>query len=161
MEEDLKDSTNDEDGRTMWKVARISRRISIGSTVMCLSVVVFYILFRYVTAHHAGRNLLFRAYFPYDVHETPNYELTVMAQVMATFYAATSYTCVDTFLAMLVLHACGQLSNLKRELTNLRPRTSDEFKTKLIYIVEKHDYLNRYRSRIVPNERMRNRKVRL
>nr|XP_050847398.1 odorant receptor 13a-like [Vespula vulgaris] len=93
---------------------------------------------------YIGRIVLFRAYFLYDTRISPNYELTVVAQLIATFYAATSYTAVDTFVVMLVLHTCGQLSNLKRDLMNLRPRTSDEFKTKLIYIVEKHDYLNRF-----------------
>ncbi|XP_046815758.1 odorant receptor 13a-like [Vespa crabro] len=144
MEEDLKAGANEEDKKTMRNIATISRKISIISTIMCLSVVVVYLIFRYVTILYIGRNLLFRAYFPYDAHISPNYEVTIVAQLIATVYAATSYTAVDTFIAMLVLHACGQLSNLKRDLMNLRPRTSDEFKTKLIYIVEKHDYLNSF-----------------
>ncbi|KAL2716819.1 odorant receptor 13a-like [Vespula squamosa] len=144
MEEDLKGGTNEEDTRIMRNIATTSRKISIRSTVMCLSVVIVYVIFRYVTTLYIGPILLFRAYFPYDTRISPNYELTVVAQLIATFYAATSYTAVDTFIAMLVLHTCGQLSNLKRDLMNLRPRTTDEFKTKLIYIVEKHDYLNRF-----------------
>ncbi|KAL2739222.1 odorant receptor 13a-like [Vespula maculifrons] len=144
MEEDLKARSNEEDTKITRNIATTSRKISIRSTIMCLSVVVVYVIFRYLTSLYIGRILLFRAYFPYDTRISPNYELTVVAQLIATFYAATSYTAVDTFVVMLVLHTCGQLSNLKRDLMNLRPRTSDEFKTKLIYIVEKHDYLNRF-----------------
>ncbi|KAI4487554.1 hypothetical protein M0804_005703 [Polistes exclamans] len=144
MEEDQKAATTEEESRTIRNTVTISRKISIRSTLMCLSVVIVYAILRYVTILHTGRNLLFRAYFPYDTRISPNYELTFIAQLIAAFYAATSYTAVDTFIAMLVLHICGQLSNLKRELINLRSMTSDEFKTKLTNIVEKHDYLNRF-----------------
>ncbi|KAI4497886.1 hypothetical protein M0802_007002 [Mischocyttarus mexicanus] len=144
MEEDQKAGTTQEESRTIRNTATTSRNISIRSTLMCLSVVIVYTILRYATILHTGRNLLFRAYFPYDTQISPNYELTFIAQLIAAFYAATSYTAVDTFIAMLVLHICGQLSNLKRDLINLQSRTSNEFKIKLSYIVEKHDYLNRF-----------------
>ncbi|XP_043503445.1 odorant receptor 13a-like [Polistes fuscatus] len=144
MEEDQKAATTEEESKTIRNTVTISRKISIRSTLMCLSVVIVYTILRYVTILHTGRNLLFRAYFPYDTRISPNYELTFIAQLIAAFYAATSYTAVDTFIAMLVLHICGQLSNLKRELINLRSKNGDEFKTKLTNIVEKHDYLNRF-----------------
>ncbi|XP_015181201.1 PREDICTED: odorant receptor 13a-like [Polistes dominula] len=144
MENDQKAGKTEEESMTIRNTVTTSRKISIRSTLMCLSVVIVYAILRYVTILHTGRNLLFRAYFPYDTRISPNYELTFIAQLIAVFYAATSYTAVDTFIAMLVLHICGQLSNLKRELINLRSKSSDEFKIKLTNIVEKHDYLNKF-----------------
>ncbi|XP_043503442.1 odorant receptor coreceptor-like [Polistes fuscatus] len=45
---------------------------------------------------------------------------------------------------MLILHVCGQLSRLQGDLINLNSTTREEFHNKLSYIVERHDFLNRF-----------------
>lgn len=130
--------------KMMSDVARTTRNLSIRSTVMVQVVVFIYVVFRCINIRYNGRqSLFFRAYFPYNASNSPCFELTILGQYIATVYAATTYTAVDTFIATLILHMCGQLANLRRELTNLRICTRAEFQAKLGKIARKHEYLNR------------------
>ncbi|XP_026674092.1 uncharacterized protein LOC113465035, partial [Ceratina calcarata] len=128
---------------TMINIARFNRKIVKMSTILCCSVVLTYTFLRFFSMKYQGKSLLLRAYFPYDVDVSPNYELTMLAQLVAAFYAAICYTAVDTFVATLILHICGQLSNLQRELKELRGPDEKDFNGRIMKIVEKHEYLNR------------------
>lgn len=134
---------NKQDRGTMLDIAGISRNLSIKSVLLVQLVVVMYVALRFLMIRHNGRQLFFPAYFPYNWTDSPFYELTFVGQFVATLYAANTYTAVDTFIAMLVLYTCGQLSNLRRELTDLQAATRAEFQGKLGNIVRKHEYLNR------------------
>ncbi|XP_026674236.1 odorant receptor 67c-like [Ceratina calcarata] len=129
---------------TMINIARFNRKIVKMSTILCCSVVLTYTFLRFFSMKYQGKSLLLRAYFPYDVDVSPNYELTMLAQLVAAFYAAICYTAVDTFVATLILHICGQLSNLQRELKELRGPDEKDFNGRIMKIVEKHEYLNRF-----------------
>ncbi|XP_076754668.1 odorant receptor 67c-like [Xylocopa sonorina] len=144
MANDWETVTKRTDREMMENVGRFIRKTVIRSTIMCHTVVIIYVSTRYFVAKYAEKGLLFRSYFPYDTEVSPNYELTVFAQVVATFYAAGTYTAVDTFVAMLILHICGQLSNLRDELKTLRTYDKKTFDMKLGKIVRKHDYLNKF-----------------
>jgi len=143
MTRDWNVTTNKQDRRTMLSIANITRKLSIRSTMLVYIVGMNYIMFRYFATRQTGRHLFFHGYFPYNATRSPSYELTLFGQFMGAMYAATTYTAVDTFIATLVLFICGQLSNLRRELTNLCADTKTEFQTKLRNIVRKHEYLNR------------------
>lgn len=127
---------------TMKEIGRVTRATIIRSTVMCHCVVIAYVILRFSTAKYTDNKLLFRAYFPYDTDASPSAELTSFAQIVAALYAATSYTAVDTFIAMLVLHACGQLSILKTELRDLESAGKAHLQANLGKLVRKHEYLN-------------------
>ncbi|XP_034184609.2 odorant receptor 115 [Osmia lignaria lignaria] len=129
---------------SMKKIGKITRTIIMRSTIMCNTVVTAYGVLRMYSMKHTENKLFFRAYFPYDVDSTPNYQLTMFAQFLATMYAAITYTCVDTFVAMLILHICGQLSNLKEEIKKLSVQSEEDFQANLGKIVRKHQYLNRF-----------------
>ncbi|XP_071555712.1 odorant receptor 13a-like [Temnothorax nylanderi] len=144
MTKDWSATVDKRDRRTMLDIANVTRKLSIRSTVFVHIIVIIYVAFRYVVIRQTGRQLFFRAYFPYNMTKSPSYELTLFGQFAGTMYAATTYTAVDTFIATLVLHVCGQLSNLRRELTNLCTYTKADFQTKLGRIVRKHEYLNRF-----------------
>lgn len=131
------------DRRTMLGIANITRKLSIISTVLVQMVITIFFVFRFLLIRQSGRQLLLPAYFPYNATSSPFYELTLFGQFIGILYAANTYTVVDTFVATLVLHICGQLSNLCHELTNLCTHTEAEFQTKLGNIVKKHEYLNR------------------
>jgi len=143
MSKDWKLIIDKEKRKTMLEVAKITRNLSIHSTLMCQVVVIVYVALRYFVSRKIDRQILFRAYFPYNTTVSPSYELTFIAQVIATAYAALMYAAVDTFIATLVLHACGQLSNLRRELTELCANEREKFRTRLSQIVSRHEYLNR------------------
>ncbi|XP_015181266.1 PREDICTED: uncharacterized protein LOC107068922 [Polistes dominula] len=143
MEEDRKEATKEEDVKRMMTVATISRKITITANIMCNSLVVIYAIMHLTTNYTSARGLFFPAYFPWETKPTPNYEFTFFGQLMGSFYACATYSVVDTFVATLVLHVCGQLANLRHELINLQSKTKDEFQSKLARIVKKHDYLNK------------------
>ncbi|KAF3423711.1 hypothetical protein E2986_11808 [Frieseomelitta varia] len=90
---------------------------------------------------HSDNKLVYRSYFPYNASVSPNYELTMIGQVIGGSYGALSYICVDTFIVMLVLHACGQFSILKEDLRNIHSSDREDFQAKLKKIVEKHNYI--------------------
>ncbi|KAF3423712.1 hypothetical protein E2986_07058 [Frieseomelitta varia] len=126
---------------TMMNVARISRKTTIGCLMLCQLVAASYMFLRLSTLKHSDNKLVYRSYFPYNASISPSYELTMIGQVMAGAYGALTYTSVDTFIAMLVLHACGQLSNLKDDLRNIHSCDRKDLQASLKKIVEKHNYI--------------------
>ena len=131
----------------MTNTARISRKTTIICTIMCEFVAVFFVFLRFFFMRNDSK-LLLHGYFPYNTTISPNFELTVIAQIIVAVYAAASYSIVDTFIAMLVLHACGQLSNLKHDLRKVHSCDNlNDLQTKLKKIARKHDYINRFVSR--------------
>lgn len=135
--------TSKTEQETMARIANITRNTIIRSTMMCHTVVAFYVFLRYISMKYNENKLFFRAYFPYDITVSPNYELTLLGQFVAALYAATSYTAVDTFVAMLILHVCGQLSGIKNELSRLPTYDKKDLETRLKEIVQRHEYVNR------------------
>ncbi|XP_046815752.1 uncharacterized protein LOC124422862 [Vespa crabro] len=150
MEEDRKEANTEEETRRMMSIAKISRKISIACTLTYDVLVILFVILHFLLVHYIGRILIMRSYFPYNIQSTPNYELTVFAQTLAACCMGNAYTSVDTFLAMLVLHVCGQFENLGNQLRDLRRGNDNEFYIKLVKIVKKHDSLNRYT--LVPKE---------
>ncbi|KAF7410505.1 hypothetical protein HZH68_004886 [Vespula germanica] len=144
MEDDRKEATTEENVRKMTRIANISRRITAGSIIMCNFLVFTYVTLTTLMLPYTGRVLYYHGYFPYDTSIFPNFELTLIGQITAEFYAANSYTAVDTFMTMLMLHVCGQFSSLRKKLSTLHCENNNNFRTDLAKIVEKYDMLNRY-----------------
>ncbi|XP_043665353.1 odorant receptor 13a-like [Vespula pensylvanica] len=144
MENDRKEATAEENVRKMTRIADISRRITTGSIIMCNFVAGTYVTFRTLLLPYTGRVLYYRAYFPYDTGIFPKFELTLIGQITAAIYVANSYTAVDTFMTMLMLHVCGQISCLRKKLSKLCCESNNNFRIDLARIVEKYDMLNRY-----------------
>ena len=127
---------------TMVNVANIVRKATISCTMVCELVAVFYVSLRLFLLKSSDNNLIYRGYFLYNTSVSPNYELTMIGQTLAAVYGAAVYAAVDTFIAMLVLHACGQLSNLKNDLKTIRLYDRDDLQAKLKKIVDKHNYIS-------------------
>ena len=128
----------------MENIAWISRMITASCLILCYIVNVTYALLRLIFMKHSDNKLFFRGYFPYDVTVSPNYELTMIGQVLAMACSATVYSTVDTYITTLILHICGQLSNLKDDLRNIHSYDKNELRMKLKKIVQKHDYINKF-----------------
>ncbi|XP_032456566.1 odorant receptor 9a-like isoform X2 [Nasonia vitripennis] len=87
------------------------------------------------------RPLYMRASFPYDSQISPNYELTLAGQLFSNFFAATTYTSIDSLFIVLMLHLCGQLSVLRLKFPGLKGCSGNEFAEKIAYIHRRHDQL--------------------
>nr|XP_050845883.1 odorant receptor 13a-like [Vespula vulgaris] len=144
MENDRREAKVQENVRRMMRIADISRRITAGSIIMCNFLVFTYVTLRTLLLPYTGRDLYYHAYFPYNTSIFPNFELTLIGQITAALYAANSYTAVDTFMTMLVLHVCEQFSCLRKKLNKLCCESNNNFRIDLARIVEKYDMLNRY-----------------
>ncbi|KAF7410506.1 hypothetical protein HZH68_004887 [Vespula germanica] len=145
MTNDRKEADTEEEIKKMMKIASISRRISIGSTVITNAVVVLWAMSRFLLMRQSGRRALFLlSSFPYESLITPNFELTSVGQIVSAFCTATTYTVVDTFVAMLILHVCGQFSYLRQKISELGTNDDVDFRKKLAKIVKKHDTLNKF-----------------
>ncbi|XP_011500486.1 PREDICTED: odorant receptor 13a-like [Ceratosolen solmsi marchali] len=153
MSDDWQSQYTNQDFEEMWQRAQFSRKLSIvciglaqGTiTVQFLMVVVFDIN----NKGQIERPLYMTSYFPYDTQNSPNYEITWIAQCFSNIFAAGAFSAVDAFFVVLVLHLCGQLAILKRSLIELTDDLQHksiklEFTRKLANIVERHEFLNRF-----------------
>ncbi|KAK9309141.1 hypothetical protein QLX08_001100 [Tetragonisca angustula] len=129
---------------TMVNIARATRMIMIGCSMMCQLVVACYVILRLIFMEYDDNKMFVRGYYPYDTTVSPNYELTMIGQAIAGAYSASIYSSVDSFVAMLILHACGQISNLKNNLREIHSNDKIDLQTRLKEIVEKHNYINRF-----------------
>ncbi|KAF3423714.1 hypothetical protein E2986_11809 [Frieseomelitta varia] len=136
---------------TMVNYARLTRITTIISTMMCHLVVASFVVLRLFLMKYDDNKLFVRGYYPYDTTISPNYELTMMGQVIAATYSTIIYPSVDTFIVMLVLHACGQISNLKDELKEIHSYKKTDLQMKLKKIVRKHNYIARFAETIENN----------
>lgn len=143
MEEDWKEVTTKEDEKKMMKLAKFSRILATRATAICYALITVYAVKRCLSMRSDGRLQFLSAYFPFDTMKSPIFEFTFICQIIGSVYYTTAYTAVDTFVAMLILHVCGQLSRLQNDLVNLNSSTRNEFQIKLSYIVKRHDHLNR------------------
>ncbi|XP_035729715.1 odorant receptor 13a-like isoform X2 [Vespa mandarinia] len=144
MEEDWKEVTTKEDEKKMMKLAKFSRILATRATAICYALIAVYAVKRCLSMRTDGRILFLSAYFPFETMTSPMFELTFICQIIGSIYYTTAYTAVDTFIAMLILHVCGQLSRLQNNLINLNSDMKNEFQIKLSYIVKRHNYLNRF-----------------
>ncbi|KAL2739229.1 odorant receptor 13a-like [Vespula maculifrons] len=152
MEVDRQETNTEEEARRMMRIAKICRRISIGCTLTYYVIIILFVILHLLLIRYIGRILIIRSYFPYNVQSAPNYELTIFAQTLAAWCVGGVYTSVDTFVATLVFHVCGQLKNLKQRLRDLRcEKDNEEFYVKIAQIVKKHDSLNRFVNTIENN----------
>ncbi|XP_032690553.1 uncharacterized protein LOC116853541 [Odontomachus brunneus] len=93
--------------------------------------------------------LVYQFNYPYGIQKTPVYVITYFTQMSAALYGAAINSTVDTFIALLLLHICAQLINLRITLNewveNLTEKSilSTDFKKGLSAIVLRHEDLIR------------------
>ncbi|XP_025161004.1 odorant receptor Or2-like [Harpegnathos saltator] len=133
-----------EERDVMLRLAKISRMIAICGWLLAffLTITFFTLPFFGLTIRHVtnltdpGKPLAIQTYYLHDVSESPQFELTVLAQGISMFLTSISYYAVDHFLGLLVLHVCGQMNNLHLRLTHMGQYTN--FNAILKYNVQDH-----------------------
>lgn len=152
--DDWRSAKTEEGKAAMLKMAKPANFISVWCSILTLTMVTAYLSLRSVSVYlsdrlheNQDRLSLYPGYFPYNIRPVPILILTNSAQVIAGYSATICYTTVDTFIAMLVLHICGQFEILKKKLSRLMDgeeenRSIDEFQKELVWIITKHEHLN-------------------
>ncbi|XP_025270073.1 odorant receptor 43a [Camponotus floridanus] len=132
-----------EERRIMLRRAENTRVLALCGGIMILFAVLITIpTFFGLTVRHVtnftdpGRPLLIQAYYLHDVSKSPQFELTFLIQAIALTLSGLSYTGIDNFLGLLILHICGQMENLHLRLLNLG--NNSEFTTTLKFNVKDH-----------------------
>ncbi|XP_017764056.1 PREDICTED: odorant receptor 9a-like [Eufriesea mexicana] len=150
----------EEEKTTMLKMAKPARFISIWCSVLTRSMVTVYLGSPAFTIYQSDKVkerqdhlVLYPGYFPYDIRPTPVLILTNFGQVITAYSATISYTAVDTFIAVLVMHMCGQFEILRMKLQRLMgdeegSKNQDEFRKNLAWIVNRHEHLNQFATKI-------------
>ncbi|XP_039312120.1 odorant receptor 43a isoform X3 [Solenopsis invicta] len=135
----------EEERNIMLKQARIIRLLAMCGVLMIISTILISIccfLFGWTLRHVTnltdpmGKPLSIQSYYLHDVSSSPNYELTYAIQVIGQSVSGLTYTAVDNFLGLLVLHICGQMENLHLRLLNLGK--DSKFKAVLKYNIIDH-----------------------
>jgi len=127
IENDWAKPKSSEERMIMRARAQTARIIIISTYIMmaiasCTAVIIpiYGISLRYVTnITDSNKPLLLQAYYVYDVTKSPQYEITFVAQTIATLIGIMPYTGVDNFLSLLVFHISGQLDILRNHITHL------------------------------------------
>ncbi|XP_076656362.1 uncharacterized protein LOC143361007 [Halictus rubicundus] len=138
------------DHQVMLKNAKISRLISIVLSSFTYIMFVAFMALQVTssienTSMTDSKALLHPSIFPYDTGKSPNLQVTWMGQIMGMASMTLCYSSFDTFLAVLVLHLCGQLSILRNALEDLANRNHQtKFRDRIVYIVHRHNELTRF-----------------
>lgn len=152
--DDWRSAKTEEEKTAMLKMAKPANFISVWCSILTLTMVTAYLSLRSINVYLSDRLhenqdhlSLYPGYFPYNIRPVPILLMTNFAQVIAGYSATICYTTVDTFIAMLVLHICGQFEILRKKLTRLMDgeegnRSIDEFQKELVWIITKHEHLN-------------------
>ncbi|XP_019695860.2 odorant receptor 43a-like [Harpegnathos saltator] len=134
-----------EERDVMLKLAKISRIIAMcGCFIVIIPVTISLVCpLLGVTNRHVtnltdpgDKPMALQTYYLHDVSKSPQFELTLLAQGITMFTTGISYYAVDHFLALLVLHVCGQMENLHVRLTHMGRYTN--FDAVLKYNVQDH-----------------------
>ncbi|XP_011135389.2 odorant receptor 43a-like isoform X2 [Harpegnathos saltator] len=144
MERDWMKPKTKEERDVMLNRARIIRVIAICgiSWALCgititFSFPYFGLRLRQVTnLTDFGKPLPIPSYYLHNVSKSPQYELTLLMQSITATACGCSYTTIDHFLGLLVLHICGQLENLHLRLSRMEKYSN--FNAALEYNVQDH-----------------------
>lgn len=145
----LKDKTTEE-RKIMMRRAQTARLITMcGYFIVFCSLVVgvvlpyFGISLRFMTNMTNASSLMpMQAYYIYDVNKSPIYEITFLTQSISLLLVGVAYSSTDNFLALLVLHVCGQLETLRTRFVLL---DQNHFSDSLSYIIQDYRRLTRFR----------------
>ncbi|KAF7410511.1 hypothetical protein HZH68_004892 [Vespula germanica] len=150
--EDWKKPKSENERSVMLVNAKVTRIISIWCTIMAYFMISIYIVPRSLMIaqmqrdqFEPARTVVYPGYFPYDISGTFAFIISCFGQIVAAYSASVSYISVDTFITMLVLHACAQISNLRQALEDLPSgmnEMANDFTKRLIWIVKGHEHLN-------------------
>lgn len=127
MVEDWMKLKTTKERNVMMRRAQIARMIVISGYVLIILAFIVVIVFPYFgsTLRHltnltdSDKPLPLQTYYFYNVDKSPQFELTYLVQTVTIFLAAVTYTSVDTFLGLVILHFSGQLENFKDRIVNL------------------------------------------
>ena len=144
----------EEEKALMLKMAKPAKFISVWCSMLSLMMLVAYHALRIYTISRTDkasvnqdRLIIYPVYFPFDIRPTSRLLIINSAQVIAGYSDTIAYTTVDTFIAMLIMHICGQFAILKKKLLRLmdndrHSKGTDEFQKELALIINKHEQLN-------------------
>ncbi|XP_014480045.1 PREDICTED: uncharacterized protein LOC106747216 [Dinoponera quadriceps] len=133
-----------EEQDVMLMYATITRKVAMCGMFLILSSLMisvvlpwFGLTVRQVTnLTDPGKPLPLQSYYLHDVSKSPQFELTFLAQGIVMFATCLSYSAVDNFLGLLVIHVCGQLENLHSRLSHMDK--FPDFNAVLKYNVQDH-----------------------
>lgn len=95
-----------------------------------------------------GRQLFYPSYFPFDLSKASNFAFAWCGQCVGLLYCGLAYSGTDSFVAILVIHLCGQISILRHSLVNVIDEDAslsyEAFREKLRLIVKRHHTLIRF-----------------
>lgn len=127
MAEDWMELKTTKERNIMMGRAQIARMIVISGYILMVFAFIVVIILPYfgLSLRHLtnltdpGKPLPLQTYYFYDINKSPQFELTYIAQAITVFLAAVTYTSVDAFLGLAILHFSGQLENFKGRIACL------------------------------------------
>ncbi|XP_011861745.1 PREDICTED: odorant receptor 85b-like isoform X6 [Vollenhovia emeryi] len=126
MEEDWVALKSVAERAVMIRRARTARLIMIigyvffGSALLITTVPTYFdVRVVHVTNFTKQTKLPFETYQFYNIHKSPQLELTLFLQNITSFLAAATYLTIDFFLLLVIFHFCGQLENFRNRLISL------------------------------------------
>lgn len=157
MSDDWKNARTDMEVETMTKYAKLGRLLSIITIAPSLTTSAFQVpstismtkqqiamLRMEANGTEIVKPLFFRAYYFFDVQKSPIYEIYWGLQASSTVIGGAYFAAIDALFAVLVLHLCGQLTNLKQviiDLPNQKANGKKSFEKLVSEVVARHQHL--------------------
>ncbi|XP_057329422.1 odorant receptor 13a-like [Microplitis mediator] len=157
MTKDWSELRSKEEYKVMLKTAKISRIISVTSTIITNTLFIAFVFFKIWIGMQLMKRtdldprlsvgLLYPGYLPFDSRIMMYFIPTWTAQCFATCFSMTAYAAFDTFVSCMVLHICGQLAVVGISLKNLINDDvkvdSKVFWNKFSEIIKHHEEINK------------------
>ena len=135
----------------MWANAKIGKMFGIFCISTTIGSAVFHSI-KYVRTltsletqnTSALRPLYMEAYFPFETHYTPMYEIICLCQVVGVLAVCISFSSFDGFFACSVLHFSSQLFNLRKRIVKLIEEHNTKkatFTTTIKSVVHEHQHI--------------------
>jgi hypothetical protein len=119
-----------------------SWRLIYGSfSVLVVGTLLLWTFFPILDGTVKEHRLPFWAWYPYDAHTAPLYQITYLYQVVSIWFLAIANVNMDTLIAALMVFTATQCDILCDNLKNLR---GEDFNERLLQCIEHHKKIVRY-----------------
>ncbi|RZC42733.1 7tm 6 domain containing protein, partial [Asbolus verrucosus] len=114
---------------SIWKMTYVTFWILVSTTIVSWAILPLF---------NKGKDLPFKASYPYDTKASPVYEITYIHQVVGIFLSAMASLNIDTFMAALMMIIGAQCDLLCDDLRNLKNSVVSDFVASLIECIKRH-----------------------
>nr|CAD7573081.1 unnamed protein product [Timema californicum] len=106
-------------------------------TIFCMSTGTFWAVSPFIISafnQDIPMMLPLKSWYPFDVSETPYYEITYAFQILSIYVFVPTYCAVSCFYVVLIVHTCSRFDMLKVMLRLVSKKTMDKTSREMVHM---------------------------